>query len=238
MKILKIISLFLLLTVVFVVAHIIYLYTLTPTESFTQDTFLQNATNKKALIIVAHDDDAAMFSGTTSMLAENGWDVSFLCFYTNQYRPEDVPIRKQEIKKVSEIQHFKDMNFVDFTMRRSLNEVEKPWVPIPYDDFSDSFYCDSLGKFVKDAILTYQPSVIFTLDNVIGGYGHPEHVLVGKTVVDICNTWKDSASFPTQRIYQNVWPESQSKRIMGDGGVYAIGKKYIIATACQPLMLK
>lgn len=213
------------LLVVLIIAHIVYLYTLTPTEKFPADTYLTNETNKTALIVVAHDDDAAMFSGTTSMLVENGWDVNLMCFYTNKYRPEEVPIRKKEISTASKIQHLKNLNFIDFTMRKSLENVKQPWLPIPYAEFPENFYMDSLNKFIQNAIIKYKPSVIFSLDNLIGGYGHPEHVLVGRTVVDICKLWKDSLNFPVKRIYQNVWPESQSIKIMGDKGVYKMGKE-------------
>lgn len=225
MKLLKIMFLLVILSVVLIIAHIVYLYTLTPTEKFPIDTYLTKETNKTALIVVAHDDDAAMFSGTTSMLVENGWDVNLICFYNNKYRPEEVPIRKKEISNVAKIQHLKNLNFIDFSMRKSLEKVKQPWLPIPYTEFPENFYMDSLNKFIQNAVLKYQPSVIFSLDDVIGGYGHPEHVLVGQTVVDICKSWKDSLNFPVKRIYQNVWPESQSIKIMGDKGVYKMGKE-------------
>jgi hypothetical protein len=144
-------------------AHIIYLYTLRTNEKYLQDTYLKNVQNKTALIIVAHDDDAAPLSGTTSLIAANGWDISFMCFYTNLYRPEEKPIRKLEMKKAAEIQGFKNLELIDFTLRNCLDTVKQPWIPIPYEKFTDNFKIDSLKLYILNAIQRYHPSVIFSL---------------------------------------------------------------------------
>ena len=65
-------------------------------------------------------------------------------------------------------------------------------MPIPYGQFSENFKTDSLKMYVLKAIKKYNPGVIFTLDNVIGAYGHPEHVAVGQSVLEICSLHKDS----------------------------------------------
>lgn len=208
-----------------VAAHIIYLFTWVPEEIYPEDTCLKNAENKSALIIVPHDDDAAPFSGTTSLLSANGWDISFMCFYTDLWRPEEKPIRKHEMTKAAALQGFKNLELIDFTLRKSLDTVGKPWMPIPYDQFAENYKIDSLKMFVLGAIKNYHPSVIFTLDDVIGAYGHPEHVLVGRTVMEICSLYKDSLDFPVEFIYQSVLPNSLAEKIMGNMNVYTEGKR-------------
>jgi LmbE family N-acetylglucosaminyl deacetylase len=209
----------------FVAAHIIYLFTLTPKEKYSEDTYLKNEQKKYALIIVAHDDDAAPFSGTTSLLAANGWDISFLCFYTQLYRPEENPIRKLEMRKVAEIQGLRNIELINLSLRNRVDTVKQPWMPIPYSQFSENFKIDSLKIYVLEAINKYNPSVIFTLDNVIGIYGHPEHVLVSKVVEEICRLYKDSLDFSVKKIYQIVIPSSQAEKIMGSAASYLEGKK-------------
>lgn len=208
-----------------VAAHIFYLYTLKPTEKYPQDSYLRNEQNKTALIVVAHDDDAAPFSGTTTLLAANDWDISFMCFYTDYWRPEENPIRKLEMEEVAEIQGFKNLELIDFTLRNHLDTVKKPWMPIPYDKFMDNFKIDSLKMYIFDAIQRYHPSVIFTLDNVIGAYGHPEHVLVSQSIMQVCSLYKDSLDFTVKKIYQSVLPASQAEKIMGNMDVYSEGKR-------------
>ena len=208
-----------------VAANIIYLFTLTPKEEFPEDTYLKNEPNKTALIIVAHDDDALVFSGTTALLAANGWDISFMCFYTDQYRPEDNRTRKLEMQKVLEIEGLKNLELIDFTITKSLETINNPWMPIPYDEFQEKLEVDSLKMYVLKAIKKYNPSVIFTLDNEIGFYGNPEHVLVGQVAVEICSLYKDSSNFSVKKIYHGVFPYSQAEKIMGKGKVYTEGKK-------------
>jgi len=209
-------------------AHIFYLYSLRPTEKFPEDTYLKSVTKKTALIIVAHDDDATLFSGTTSMLAATGWDISFVCFYTDLYKPEVNPIRKQEMQNIQEIEGLKNLELIDFRLRRRLDTVKKGYLPIPYDEFSENFEIDSLRMYIFQAIEKYQPTIVFTLDDVIGFYGNPEHVLVSQTVVNICREYKDSTDFSVKRIYQCVWPYSQAEKIMKNIPTYHKGKKIYV----------
>ena len=207
-----------------VVLHLLYLRSLAPKEVYPDDTFLNGEANKKALILVAHDDDAAPFSGTTSMLSSNGWEVDFVCFYTDQYRPEEVPVRKLEMEKVSDLIGFRNMDLIDFTMARSLDTISQPWMPIPYDQFSVRYKTDSLSSIILDVIDRYRPSVIFMVDNVIGGYGHPEHVVLGKLTEEVCQAHSDSSRFPVKRIYMYVFPPSLAERVNGNLDVYREGK--------------
>lgn len=208
-----------------IVANIIYLYSLRPTEDYPEDNYLNSVNNKTALIVVAHDDDATLFSGTTSMLADKGWDVSFMCFFTDLYKPEVNPIRKQEMKNIQKIQALKNLELIDLRLRRSMDTIQKPWLPIPYNELSENFEIDSLRMYILQAIQKYQPTVIFTLDDVIGFYGHPEHVLVGRTVANICKEYKDSTNFSVKKIYQCVWPFSRTEKIMKKIPTYGKGKK-------------
>jgi LmbE family N-acetylglucosaminyl deacetylase len=226
MKKIRITGIVIILTGICVVAaHIIYLYTLKPKEEYPEDSYLKNAPNKTALIIVAHDDDAAPYSGTTSLLAADDWDISFMCFYNDYWRPEENPIRKLEMKEAARIQGFRNLELIDFTMRNRLDTVKQPWMPIPYEEFRGNFNTDLLKMYILNAIKRYNPSVIFTLDNVIGAYGHPEHVLVSQCILELCSLYKDSLDFSVRKIYQSVLPSSQAEKIMGNMDVYSEGKR-------------
>lgn len=206
-----------------VIGQIFYLNSLKPKEEYPDDTFLQNEQNKTALIIVAHDDDAGTFCGTTSLLAANGWDVNFLSFYTPFHRPEDNPIRKLEMQRVAEIQGLNGLDLIDFAIAK--DKVNQGWMPIPYKEFPIRYKIDSLSLLLYESISKYGPSVIFTLDNTIGWYGHPEHVLVGQLVEEICKSHRDSIGFPVNRIYQMVYPPTMAKKTMEKKGTYQSGKK-------------
>ena len=222
-RIKKIVLAFIISAICAMVAPIIYLFTLTPNEDYPDDTYLQNEQNKKALIIVAHDDDASLFSGTTSMLAAKGWEVSFLCFYTHLHRPEDNPLRKLEMKHVAEIQGLNSLDLIDFAIAR--DQTKQGYMPIPYDEFAENYKIDSLRMYIYESISNHYPSVIFILDNIIGYYGHPEHVLVGQVVEEICKSNKESTGFPVKKIYQVVYPPSMAEKILGRKETYQFGKE-------------
>ena len=51
-----------------------------PTEIFPNDTLLQNIDPKRAMIIVAHDDDMCGMAGTISKLNKDGWEIAVVSF--------------------------------------------------------------------------------------------------------------------------------------------------------------
>ncbi len=207
-----------------VAGHIYYLTTFKGNEIFPNDTFLDKVTNKKALIIVAHDDDAIGCSGTVAELTKKGWEIRFMTFYNNFWRVEDNPIRKKEVAKVVSIQKLAGADLIDFTIEKT-DTVKQPWMPIPYSKFPDYFKIDSLKILIGNAIDKYNPSIIFTLDNITGAYGHPAHVCVSKCVIDVCNEKKKNSDFSVKKIYQSVYTRTSSEKIMGKMDVYISAKK-------------
>src|SRR5688572_790336 len=111
------------LAIVFVViialgAHLFWLSNLNGAEKFPNDTLLANASNKTALVIVAHDDDAIGCAGTITKLTKKGWKVHYLTFYGN-WRKDDNPIRKKEAELAGQIQNLASIQLVDFSIQRS-----------------------------------------------------------------------------------------------------------------------
>jgi len=116
--------------------HLYYLNTLAPTEKYPDDDYLSSEPNKKALIIVAHDDDMATTAGTITKLCKNGWQIRELCYYQQGglYFKKDSaknPIRKQSLQQVVEIQGLESADPIDFNFRNDM-ENEKPYMPMPY----------------------------------------------------------------------------------------------------------
>jgi len=203
--------------------HLFYLSSLNGDETFPEDTYLNNVTTKTALIIVAHDDDAISSSGTISELTKQGWKIHFLTFYGN-WRKEDNPTRKREVEQVAKIQNLASIDLFDFSIQKT-DTVEKPWMPVPYVRFADYMKTDSLEILILKAIEKYQPSVIFSLDDIFGGYGHPEHVCVSQIITRVCSENKMKESFPVNRIYQAIYTQTMNENIIGDMPVYLAAKK-------------
>jgi LmbE family N-acetylglucosaminyl deacetylase len=163
------------------------------TESYPEDSNLDTITNKKALIIVAHDDDDCMMSGTIAKLTANGWTIKQLSFEVHNIPGENrnaAHIICEGSEKILE----------DGLYRPGVDSVKYPYMPIPYEEINKRFLYEKVANALIRKINEFNPSVLFTLDNIKGGYGHPAHIFLSQLVLDLFNEGKISA----QWIYQSV----------------------------------
>lgn len=230
--------------IIFIVAllviggHIYYLTTLAAKEKYPADNYLLNAPDKNALIIVAHDDDMAGSSGTISMLCKNGWTIREMCFYHQDglYFKQDSaknPTRKNSLQQVALIQGLEGTDPVDFNFRNDM-QTEKPYMPMPYEVFDRNYKTDSLLHIIGDYIEKYKPSVIFTLDDVMGGYGHPDHIVISQLITRYCMQHRNDPGFSVKKIYHPVFPPSLEKSVLSKMPVYNEAKK-VYHTGGMPL---
>ena len=88
--------------------------------TYPEDDFLLSEKNKKALILVAHDDDSYGCVGTVGQLCEQGWQVSAFCFYGDPLIPEDsirTARRKEGILRCAEITGLKEFRGIEMNLR-------------------------------------------------------------------------------------------------------------------------
>lgn len=237
-KIVKKILLLLLLVLVAIGGHLIYLHSLAPGESYPADDYLLQEHNKRALIIMAHDDDAVGSAGTMSMLCENGWSIREMCFFQQGglYARKDSiknPQRRIALHTVAGIQGLAGVDPVDFNFRNDMN-TEAAYMPMPYSMFAQNYKTDSLTHIIDRYIRQYQPAVLFTLDDKIGGYGNPDHVMMSRLVLDYCRQHKNDSGFTVKKIYQAVFPPSLAENVLGKMPVYNEAKK-VYQCAGMPL---
>ena len=174
-----------------------------PVETYPNDFFLDTVSNKRALIIVAHDDDDCAMSGTISKLTKNGWMIVQLslqnhCSDLNGKNPADIICLRNELI------------LADRYYRIGLDTMEVPYVPIPYEEITKQFLSDKVADSLIIKINEFKPSVIFTLDNVKGGYGHPEHIFISQLVKDLFEEGK----IDIEKIYQSVYTDHMEAEIV------------------------
>jgi N-acetylglucosamine malate deacetylase 2 len=211
------------LIVITIAVHFFYLRSKAPKESYPEDAWLNTATNKTALIIVAHDDDAISCSGTIIRLCKDGWKVKELCFYNTNTDPkvnERNRQRQQDIQKVKEIEGLSSFEFAQIPFRNLQLLPTPEYMPATNEEFSKEYNKDTLLFYIRHFIEENKPSIIFTLDNNIGGYGHPDHKLVSQLVLDECMQQAKNNSFPVQYIYQGVFTPSMVENIISGLPVY------------------
>jgi LmbE family N-acetylglucosaminyl deacetylase len=223
-KLLKILKITAILVVIAVGGHICFLYYLASADSYPEDTFLKQEKNKTAIIITAHDDDAVSMAGTISKLTAQGWNVKQMCFY-QEYKKHNKETRKSNLEFVAKLQGMKEVEHHDIVLRDNIESIEIPWAVFPKDQFDDVYHTKQAKSLIEQFILKNKPSVIFTLDDSIGGYGHPDHILISQLITDYCKSYQSDSAFTIQRIYQAVFDPSMNERILKDVQAYQIAKE-------------
>ncbi|MBI1344587.1 MAG: hypothetical protein GC171_16825 [Terrimonas sp.] len=180
-----------------------YLKQLSATETYPDDIFLDTVSDKKAMVIVAHDDDNCAMSGTLEKLKAGGWKILQLDFVTHQ------PATGNEL--IVE----------DGLYRLGLDTMQYPYVPITREQMEKEFLREKITHALLDKVNRFQPAVILTLDNEMGGYGHPEHIFISQLVLDL---FREQKIHP-QKIYQSVFTNHMEREIV-DTWLYNRMKKY------------
>jgi LmbE family N-acetylglucosaminyl deacetylase len=176
-----------------------------PTETYPDDDKLATIEEKRAMVIVAHDDDMCMTAGTISKLNKDGWNIRVLSL------PQAPERNQAHIKACSFI--LDSVLFFDMPRdahRRDLDTVERAYDPIPREQFNTIYDTKTLAEQIINEVYEFSPSIIFTLDNEIGGYGHPDHVMISQLVVDLAK----AKFIQPQYIYQNVYTDHMENSIM------------------------
>ena len=232
-RILTVVLVMIIAIIAMIIGHLYYLNTLSKADPYPLDRFLLSQTNKKALIIVAHDDDAIGMSGTIAFLCKNDWEIRELCFYQGWKNKDST--RKVDLKSVANLLGMAGVEYHDIELRRNRENIKKPWLPIPYADFEKSYNKDTAYYYIDKFIKTYNPSVIFTLDNIMGGYGHPDHVFISKLIIDYCKQHINDTSIHVAAIYQAVFDPAMNERILKDLEAYKLAKKiYNVKSSPKP----
>jgi len=176
------------------------------TESFPDDVFLDTVQTKKALIIVAHDDDDCIMSGTIYKLKKAGWKIEQWSLLTTRLADgsstHPAEIISMGNRAIVEDGHFRNKNPYD--------GARAPYLPIPKEHFAAVFETNRVKNILEKKINEFKPTVIFTMDNEIGGYGNPEHVFISQLIVDLFQENK----IPAQRIYQGVVTNHMEEEII------------------------
>lgn len=172
-------------------------------ETYPEDRFLDSVQNKTALIIVAHDDDDCAMSGTIAKLTARGWNIRQLCLQ-NHVNPATGQNGSPVICKGSQL------ILSDQKYRLGLDTMKYPYLPISYETIDKQFLTSKVSNALIPVVKAFNPSVIFTLDDVKGGYGHPEHVFISRLVKKLVETHQISCL----RIYQSVYTNHMESEIV------------------------
>ena len=169
--------------------------------------------SQKALAIFAHPDDEITIIGTMRMLKQQGVETS-ICYMTRgEAGLNGSIIDVSKIKELADTSLNKLKKKLGQRRTKEVDEIAKILELNNHEmfDFPDSgtsdVPMDSLKKVVRGLISKYKPSVLFTLDDKVGLYGHPDHRNVSKAVLEVFREDKGKADFSPQKLYQVTLPK-------------------------------
>jgi LmbE family N-acetylglucosaminyl deacetylase len=151
-----------------------------------------NLLSKKAMVVVAHADDAEYScSGTIAKLCSQKWDVAYvLCTNgskgssdNNMTSEEIAAIRRKEQIEAGQVLGLKDVAFLDYE-----DSALEPSL--------------SLRKDIARQIRKYRPDILITTYparnlNSNYGLGHPDHIAAGEAAIAaVFPTARDHLTFP------------------------------------------
>lgn len=175
-----------------------------PTETYPEESTLSQILPKRAMVLVAHDDDMCGMAGTLSSLNKQGWDIRIMSVPTQTGDRDRA--HKQACKPILDSVLFFGFTREDYRM----DTASVLHRSIPQAAMDAAFNRALMSDAILEEVQPFNPSVLFTLDNEIGMYGHPEHVFISQLVMDLAEEGRLTPQF----IYQNVPTESAWSAIM------------------------
>ncbi|HAA01152.1 MAG TPA: hypothetical protein DCD96_05845 [Flavobacteriales bacterium] len=173
-----------------------------PTEIYPEDVFLDTTTNKRAMVIVAHDDDDCAMSGTLFRLKQKGWIIMQICLQQHPSKNGKLPARF--------LYHHYRKILSNTNYRPGKDTTTLSYMPIPYEMIDRQYLTQVIGDTLISIINNFKPSVLFSLDDVKGGYGHPDHIFMSRLVKSLLQSGK----IPPVKIYQSVFTPHMEKEIV------------------------
>ena len=173
-------------------------------ETYPDDTYLDQVAEKRALVIVAHDDDDCLMSGTIAQLQANGWEIKQLSLGVTRLETG------RDTHPAAIICQGNELILPDQAYRNDLDTAQYPYAPIPKERFKQIFEREKVAASLIKRVNAFRPTVLFTMDNEIGGYGHPDHVFLSQLVLDL----SQADSIHPARIYQGVYTDHMEREII------------------------
>ncbi len=173
-------------------------------EKFNEDLYLMQVKEKRAMVIVAHDDDDCAMSGTIAKLSAQGWKIKQISFQAHASSRSD-------IKQPSELLYVAhEYLSANQPYRFGLDTMKVPYLPIPLKEIERQFPKEVIRAELLEKINSFQPKVLFSLDDIKGGYGHPDHVFISQLTAELFRNGETKA----ERLYQSVFTDHMEIEIV------------------------
>lgn len=154
---------------------------------------------KRIMAVFAHPDDEIMIAGTYSKLNKDKNVTTVLATFTRGEAGRTggvVPkeklgeARTKELEKAAEILNIDHLEVFDFP-----------------DSGLEQADHEEIKSTIRELIKTYQPTTILTYDDIVGLYGHPDHVVMSKLTREVVKEEMNKENTPVKRLYMATLPQ-------------------------------
>jgi LmbE family N-acetylglucosaminyl deacetylase len=146
----------------------------------------------KAMVVFPHPDDEITLAGTIATLKARGAEVGMVYFTrgeagrTGGLVPKETlgETRTKEVTRVAELLGADYLEVFDFP-----------------DGGLDTVSVQAATDTLLALIDRYQPTILFTFDEQVGLYGHPDHRATARIVRTVCEVNAHRPDFPVTTVY-------------------------------------
>lgn len=154
---------------------------------------------KRIMAIFAHPDDEIMIAGTYHKLNKDKDVTSVLATFTRGEAGGTgglVPKEKLGETRTKELEKSADILNIDH---------------LEVYDYPDSGLVDAdhedIKKTIKELIHQYKPTTVITYDDIVGLYGHPDHVVMSKLTKEVVTEEMEKEDSTVKRLYFATLPK-------------------------------
>lgn len=160
---------------------------------------LPDTSPKRIMAIFAHPDDEIMVAGTFHKLNKDANVTSVLAAFTRGEAGPTGGLVSQEnlgeertkelnnVAKILDVDHLEIFDYPDGGLKDT--DPEK------------------IKATIRELIETYKPTTVITYDDVVGLYGHPDHVLMSKLTKEVVKEETATGNSSIKRLYMVTLPK-------------------------------
>ncbi|MBT2636832.1 PIG-L family deacetylase [Bacillus sp. ISL-39] len=163
------------------------------------EELLPGGAPQRIMAIFAHPDDEIMIAGTFHKLNKDKDVTSVLATFTRGEAggtgglvPKEKlgETRTKELEKSAEILNIDHLEVYDY----------------PDSGLADANHED-IKETITELIDQYKPTTVITYDDVVGLYGHPDHVVMSKLTKEVVTAEMKKEDSPVKRLYFATLPK-------------------------------
>ncbi len=167
---------------------------------------------KRVLVVFPHPDDEITLAGTVCRLKAEGFETSVVYLTQGEAGSTGGLTERSQLGETRSLEAREAARILGFD-RFAIHGFP--------DSGLENVSLDTLKQVVLDEINSFRPSVVFTFDDKVGLYGHPDHRATARAVFELVRGQQGQTGFPVRRVYGVTLPPGMIKAAMKVSATFA-----------------